>query len=64
MSVYDATYKTLGHTHPRIYTVADMGKYSPPHKGMELERYSFWNLLGINTERSLENHRKFHPENN
>ena len=30
---YD-TYKNLGHTHPVIYTEAEMGEYSTPKKGM------------------------------
>ena len=38
MSVYDVTYKTLGNTHPGISTPEDMGKYSPPKKGVEIER--------------------------
>ena len=38
MSVYDITYKTLGHTYPGIYTAAEMGENIPPKKGMELER--------------------------
>ena len=36
MSVYDATYKTLGHTQPGIYTAAEMGEYSKSKKGMEM----------------------------
>ena len=34
MSVYGVTYKTLGPTHPLIYTEADMGEYIPSNKGM------------------------------
>ena len=34
MSVYDVTYKTLGHTHPGMYIVADMDEYSQPKKGI------------------------------
>ena len=64
MSVYDVTYKTLGHTHPVISTAADMGEYSPPNKWMELERYSLLNLSSINPEILLETHKIFHPENN
>ena len=41
------TYKTLGHTHPGIYTAADMGEYSPYKKGMELERNFSFNLSRI-----------------
>ena len=36
MSVYEGTYKTLGHTHNVIYTEAEMGENSPPKKVMEL----------------------------
>ena len=42
MSVYDITYETLGHTHPRIYTILEMDEYRPPKKCMEPE----WNYLG------------------
>ena len=44
MSVYDVTYKTLGHTHPGFSTATDMGKYSPHNKGMELEWVYLLNL--------------------
>ena len=36
MSVYDVTYKTLGHKQPGIYTAADMGEYSNSKKGMKM----------------------------
>ena len=51
MSVYDVTNKTIGHTHPVIYTAADMGEYSPPKKGMELEMNLSLKLSSINPER-------------
>ena len=44
MSVYDVTYKNLGHTHSGIYNAEDMGEYSTPNKGMELERDSLSTL--------------------
>ena len=62
MSVYDVTYETLGPTHPVICTSEYMGEYSPPKKGMELERYSLLNLSSINPERSLDTHKIFHHE--
>ena len=62
MSVYDVTYKNLGHTHPGISTAEDMGEYIPPKKGMELERDSLLTLSSINPEISLETHKIFHPE--
>ena len=62
MSVYDVTYETLGHKHPRISTTADMDEYIPPKKGMELDRDSLLTLSSINLERSLKIHRIFHPE--
>ena len=34
MSVYDVTYKTIGHTHPGNSTAAGMGEYNPTKKGM------------------------------
>ena len=62
MSVYFVTYETLGHTHPRISTAAEMVEYSPSKKGMELEsNLSF--TLSIIKERSLEPHTIFHNEN-
>ena len=63
MSVYDVIYETLGHTHPGISTVKDMGEYSTPKKIIELERDSLWNLSTINPEISLETHKIFHPGN-
>ena len=32
LSVYETTYKTIGHTHPVIVTASDKGEYSPPKK--------------------------------
>ena len=63
MSVYDVTYETLGHTHPVISTVSATGEYSLPKKGMEHERDALLTLSGIKLERSLDNHKIFHPEN-
>ena len=63
MSVYDVTYETLGHTHPEISTAEDMGEYSPPNKGIYLERDSLLTLSSINMVISLETHKIFHPEN-
>ena len=40
MSIYDVTYKTLGHTYPGISTIAKMGENSPPKKRKELEKDS------------------------
>ena len=34
MSVYEGTYKTLGHTHPGSYTTTEMGEYIQHKKGM------------------------------
>ena len=62
MSVYDITYKTLGHTHHGIYTASEMGEYSLSKKGMKLERNFSFNLSSIK-EKSLEPHKIFHPEN-
>ena len=62
MSVYDVTYKTLGHTHPGIFTSAEMGQHSPYKKGMELERNFSFTPSSIK-ERSLEPHKIFHPGN-
>ena len=62
MSVYDVTYKTLGNTHPGISTPEDMGKNSPPKKGVEMERDPLLTLSSINPERSLETHKIFHLE--
>ena len=62
MSVYDVTYKTLGHTYPGIYTASEMGEYSPSKKGMELERNFSFTLSSIK-EISLDPHKIFHPEN-
>ena len=61
MSVYDITYKTLGHTNPGIYTAEDMGEYTPPKKMMELGKKSL-DLSSTNPEVSLETHKIFHPE--
>ena len=61
MSVYDVTYKTLGRTYPVIYTAVEMGWYSPSNKWTELERNFSLTLSSINPERSLENHKIFHP---
>ena len=36
ISIYDITYKNLGHTLPVISTASDMCEYSTPKKGMEL----------------------------
>ena len=63
MSVYDVTYKTLGHTHPGTSTAAAMGEYSPHKKRMELEMYSLLTVSSINLGRSLETHKIFQPEN-
>ena len=64
MSFYDITYKTIGHTYPVISTEADMGEYSPPKKWVQLERNLSLTLTIITPERSLETHKRFHPENN
>ena len=61
MLVHDVTYKTLGHTHPVIFTAVDIGEYSTPKKWMELEINSSLTLSIINTERLLETHKIFHP---
>ena len=63
MSVYNVTYKTLGHTHPRISTAEEMGSYSPPKKGMESERNFSLTPSSFNLEIELDTHRIFHPEN-
>ena len=63
MSVYEVTYKTLGLTHPGNSTAADMGEYILPNKGMEWESYFSLTLSIINSERSLETHKIFYPEN-
>ena len=42
MSVYEVTYKPLGHTHPVIYTELEIGEYTPYNKGKELKK----NLIG------------------
>ena len=34
MADYGVTYKNLGHSHPGISTVIDMGEYNPPKKGV------------------------------
>ena len=47
MSVYEVTYKTIGHTHTGIYTAAEMGEYSTSKKGMELERNFPFTLSSI-----------------
>ena len=44
MSVYDVTYKTLGHTRPIISTAAEVDEYSLPKKWLESERYYLLNL--------------------
>ena len=62
MSVYYVTYETLFHTHPVIYTAAEMVEYSPYKKGWELERNFSFTLSSIK-ERSLEPHKIFDPEN-
>ena len=51
MSVYDVTYKTLGHTQPVISNASKMGEYSMPKKRMKPERNLSLNLSSINTER-------------
>ena len=48
------TYKTLGHTHPGIYTAAEMNEYIPCKKGVELERNLSFNLLIINHDNHWE----------
>ena len=62
LSVYDITYKTLGHINSRINAEADNGEYIPPKKGMELENNFSSILSSINNERTLETHEIFHPE--
>ena len=62
MSVYDFTYKNLGHTHTGTSTAAEMGEYSPHKKGMELERDYLLTLSSINLLISLENHEIFNIE--
>ena len=61
--VYEATYKTLGLTHPGISTTSNVGRKSSHNKGMELERYSLLTLIGVNPEISLETHEKVHTKN-
>ena len=63
MSVYYVTYKTLGHTHPKMYTAEGMGKHSSHKKGMELERNYLLTLSSNHPKKSLETHEIFHPEN-
>ena len=62
MSVYEITYKTIGQTHHVIYTAEEMGEYSPPKKGMEVERNLSLTLSIINTKILLETHKIFHLE--
>ena len=64
MPVYDVIYKTLGHTHPGIYTAAEMGEYIQPNKGVELEMNLSLTLSIINPEISLETHKNFILKNN
>ena len=40
MSVYDVTYKNLGHTNPVISTAAEIVENRPHKKGVESERDS------------------------
>ena len=61
MSVYDVTNETLGITHTGISTTAEIGKYSPSHKGTELESNFSFTLSSIK-ERSLDPHKTFHPK--
>ena len=63
MSVYNVTYKTLGHTHPGTSAAVEMGEYSPPKKGMKLESNFSLTLSNINPERSLDTHKILYSEN-
>ena len=59
---YDVKYKTLGHTHPGIYTASTMVEYTKSKTGMELEMNLSFILSSIK-ERSLKPHKIFHHEN-
>ena len=48
----------IGHKHPGIFTVSDMGEYNSLNKGMELERNLSLTLSSINLEISLETHKR------
>ena len=48
MSVYDVTYKTLGHTNLIIYTAVDVVEYIPYKQGVYLERNFSLTLSSIN----------------
>ena len=62
MSVYDVTYETLGYTQLGISTTPEVGEYSLPKKGTELENNSSLTPSMINLNISLETHKMFHPE--
>ena len=64
MSLNDVRYEILGHTDLVTSTVSEMGEYSRPKKGTELERNYLLTLSSINPEISLETHKTFHPKNN
>ena len=50
LSFYDIKYKTLGHTHYRIVTEVEKGKYTPYKKGMQSESILSLNLSSIHHE--------------
>ena len=49
LSVYDTTYRALGHTHPVTVTAAENSWYIPPKKGMKLENNDLLTLPSIHT---------------
>ena len=63
MSVYDITYKSLGHTRPIIYTTEEMGEYLPPKTGIELDGNLSLTLSSSTAEISLQTYKIFHSEN-
>ena len=62
MSVYDITYKTLGHTHHRNGTAAQKGERIPTKKEKEFEKNYLLNLPSIHPEKSLDTHEKCYPK--
>ena len=61
-SVYDITYKTLGHIYPGIDTESWEGEYIPYKKEMESERNFSVSLSSICPGKSLNTHQSFYPE--
>ena len=63
ISVYEIIYKTIGHTHSRIFTMEEKGEYTPTKEGIETEMNLSSNLSSIHPEISLDTKERFHPEN-